>query len=114
MDVRICVEGDHADELRALYAWLGEEQELRGQVRLAQAAPGSTQLGAVTDAIVVALGAGGAGTVLVSSLVNWVKTRRPALRLTVEASGRKVELELESVADAAPILKQVLKAVTDD
>lgn len=114
MDVRICVEGDHADDLRALYAWLGDEQELRGQVRLAQVPPGSTQLGGVTDAIVVALGAGGAGTALVTSLTNWVKARRPAFHLTVEASGRKVELELESIADSAPLLKQVLKAVTDD
>lgn len=114
MTVRISINDDNGDQLRALYAWLGDEQELRGRVRLLGAMPGSTELGAVTDALVVALGAGGAGTVLATSLVAWVKSRRTTAHLTIETPELRVEFDLATVDDIAPVLKQVLDAVAND
>ena len=114
MAVRISIEGDDGDELRALNTWLSDEQELRGRVKLKQAPPRASDLGAIADSVVVAFGAGGAGTVLASSLITWLKTRRTTARLTVRTSDRTVELELETVDDVEPTLKQILDAAVND
>ncbi|MDA1362462.1 hypothetical protein O1R50_22765 [Glycomyces luteolus] len=114
MEVRICTDGDHGDELRMLNSWLSNEPELRGRVKLERSAPGATELGAVVEAVIVALGAGGTGSILASSLVTWIKSRRTTVRLKVQVSSKTVELELATVDDVGPVLKQVLDVVTDD
>jgi hypothetical protein len=117
MDVRISVEGDqgdHGDQLRRLNSWLGEEQELRGRVGLEHSSPGASELGPIADAVIVSLSAGGAGTVLASSLVTWIKYRGTTVRLSVRTPRRTVTLEIATVDDVAPLLKQVLEAVADD
>lgn len=58
----------------------------------------------------VALGAGGAGTVLASSLKTWLVTRRTTAKITVESAGRSVTLDIQTAAEVAPLLEQILKA----
>ncbi len=110
VDVRIKFEDGDVDEIAALYAWLGEERELRGRVRMASTAIGGEQLGSLPEVVAsVAVGAGGAGTVLASSLVTWLKSRRTKAKITVEAAGRSVTLEIETLQDVGPLLKQLLQ-----
>ena len=75
MDVRIRITGDSGDDLAALVEWLQGENELRGRIHAARADIGETDLGSVVELLTVALGTGGAGTVLASSLRTWLLAR---------------------------------------
>ena len=110
VDTRIRVQDDDSQGAASLYAWLGEERELRGRVRIIGSAIGEEQLGSLPDVVSVALGAGGAGTVLASSLITWLQTRRSSAKITVERDGRSVTLEIETLHDVRPLLEQVLKS----
>jgi hypothetical protein len=112
MEVQIRVVGG-GDDVAALRAWLSDEDELRGRVKVASAPVSETELGSALDLLTVTLGAGGAGTVLVSSLITWLQTRRTTVKLTVEAGGRSVTLDVETVGEVAPLLEQVFKAALD-
>jgi hypothetical protein len=114
VQVRIRVEGDDGEESRALGRWLGEERELRGRVSVVNGPPGPTELGSVAEVVSVALGADGAGTVLASSLITWLQSRRTRARITVETARQKVTLELATVDDVRPLLEKVLRADDDD
>lgn len=109
MDARISIEPGDTDDLVALSEWLNGEEELRGRVRTVFGTIGETDLGSAVELLSVALGAGGAGSVLTSALVTWLKTRRTSAKITVEAEGRSVTLDIETVGDVAPLLEQVLR-----
>jgi hypothetical protein len=75
---------DAADELRALRAWLVEEDELRGCVQTRENPPAAGYHGPVLDALeIVAVPAAG---VLSAAIVAWLKTRVGKVRLVVTAS----------------------------
>jgi hypothetical protein len=112
----IRVDGGDADELRSLYGWLCDEAELRGAVRLVQAPVAQNDLGGIADAVSVAVGAGGAGTVLASALATWLRTRRSAVRLVVQRGGQKVQLDLETLEtleNVIPLIERLLEAADD-
>lgn len=74
MDVTVSVAGRDAavEELRSLFTWLAGEEEFRGRVRLVETAPEPGTLGGWPEAVVVALGQGGAVTVLASAVIAWM------------------------------------------
>jgi hypothetical protein len=113
MNVQIRIIGGTSEDLTALGEWLKEENELRGAVRVAHGRIGDTQLGSVTEMLTVALGSGGAGAVLASSLKTWLATRRTAAKLTVESAGRRVTLDIETISEVVPLLEQILRANDD-
>jgi hypothetical protein len=108
MEALIRVDGGDADALRDLFRWLGDEQEFRGRARLVHASVGETDLGSVVDAVSVAVGAGGAGTVLASALITWLQTRRAAVRLLVRRGDRTVVLDLHTTEAVLPLLERLL------
>jgi hypothetical protein len=114
MDAQIRITGGIGEELAALGEWLGDEVELRGRVRTVHGSIGKTELGSITDLLTVALGTGGAGTVLASSLKTWLQTRRTTAKITVESAGRSVTLDIRTMGEVAPLLEQILKADDDD
>jgi hypothetical protein len=113
MDVEIRLTDGKFDDLASLGRWLGEESELRGKVRWGPAPIKDTELGGVTDLLAVAVGAGGAATMLAQSLKIWLETRRTTAKLTLTAEGRSITIEISTVKDAMPMLQQVLQA-TDE
>ncbi len=113
MDAQIRITGGTGGELAALGEWLGDEDELRGRIRTVRSPVGDTELGSVTELLTVALGAGGAGTVLASSLKTWLMTRRTTAKITVKSAGRSVTLDIQTAAEVAPLLEQILKADDD-
>ncbi|GAA2981403.1 hypothetical protein [Kitasatospora sp. NPDC006786] len=111
VDLRLAVEGDDSVEgLAELSDWLGQEPGLRGLVTPADAVPGPGELGAVADVLVVALGAGGAVSVLAASLQAFLaQPRRSDVRIVVSvADGRQVEVDAKRVDDVEALLRQVL------
>jgi Effector Associated Constant Component 1 len=95
------------DDLRALRAWLVQEDELRGHVAIVQdgSAPGT--LGVALEVLSVSLGSGGAGSVLVAGTMAWMRQqyahRHPAgvvkLRL---ADGSSLEIPANTLRDRSP------------
>jgi hypothetical protein len=85
MDVTVSVVGldDAVEELRSLFTWLAKEEELRGRVRLVEAAPEPGTLGGWPEAVVVALMQGSAVTALVSAVVTWICYRTSEVTCTV-------------------------------
>ncbi|MFG2821529.1 hypothetical protein ACGFX4_19120 [Kitasatospora sp. NPDC048365] len=112
--MQIFVADGHGEDLSSLYEWLLGEDELRGLVRLGRRPIGETELGSAVDLITVALGAGGAGSVLSSALTTWLSARRTSAKVTVEVGDRSVTFEIDTVRDATALLEQVLRADRDD
>ncbi|MGH3621934.1 MAG: effector-associated constant component EACC1 [Sciscionella sp.] len=85
MDVTIGVAGRDAavGELRSLFSWLVQEEELRGRVKLVETAPEPGTLGGWPEALVVALGQGGAITVLASAVIAWIRHRTSEVTCTL-------------------------------
>ncbi|WP_326558517.1 effector-associated constant component EACC1 [Micromonospora sp. NBC_01796] len=81
-----------ADDFRSLRLWLLDADELPGPVELRQQEPAPGELGGVTDAVVVALGSGGAGALL-SAVVSWIRHRTTDLTIKIDHSdGTSIEL----------------------
>jgi hypothetical protein len=107
MQARIRV--DTPDELRALHRWLQQEDELRGRVAIENATPARGEMGAVADFLVVAVGSGGAITVLASSISVWLRHRKSdiTVELTETESGRTVKVTAAR-ADAEAVIRAAL------
>jgi hypothetical protein len=103
VDIRFSViDGDVAD-LESLDDWLRGERELAGRVTVAGPPPRPGELGAVSATLVVALGSGGAITVLLSALAGALKTwlslpRRSDVKIKIHrADGNSVEIDAKRV-----------------
>jgi hypothetical protein len=95
VDVNVAMAGNNAaDELRSLRAWLIEEDQLRGRVQLVADAPEHGTLGPDVQALVVALGPGGAVAVLAGGLVAWLRQRTSDVRITVRRDAGHVSVEM--------------------
>ncbi|MEV0188039.1 hypothetical protein AB0I39_05825 [Kitasatospora purpeofusca] len=122
MDVHISVIGGEtgrgngsgtAAEAESLTDWLRGEPGLT-RVTLTGRAPAPGEMGSVLDAVTVAIGAGGALSVLASSLRVWfAQPRRSDVRLKIRrADGGTLELDAKRVraADLEDLLRSALEA----
>ncbi|WP_406206024.1 hypothetical protein OH807_31995 [Kitasatospora sp. NBC_01560] len=115
MNVQISVTGERtATEAESLADWLRGEPGLTG-VTLTGAAPARGELGSVLDLVTVAVGAGGAVSVLAASLRTWfAQPKRSDIRLKVRRpDGETVELDAKRVRgkdlkELEAVLRQVL------
>ena len=101
MDLSIKVVGatDEA-ELRTLYDCLLREDDLRAsRIDWMRAQPRPEEMGALSDALVVSLGAGGAGVALVQSLATWLRTRGADIRLKIVGPHGEIEVDAKRIRD---------------
>jgi Effector Associated Constant Component 1 len=85
------------DELYSLRAWLLEEEDLRGRIGLVESPPASGKLGALPEALTMALGPGGAATAA-SALIAWLRYRTSDVRLKLtRPDGSTLEVESRRV-----------------
>ena len=111
MDVLLSVEGeDSGTGLEELASWLSNEPELRGLVTPAEAVPADGHLGVLSDALVAAVGSGGAISVLAASLkAFFALPRRSDVKVTVSGpDGRRVEIDAKRVGDVEALVREVL------
>jgi Effector Associated Constant Component 1 len=106
------IDVDEVGELAALLEWLRGERGLAGAVREVRLPPGPGELGGAVEALVVALGAGGAAGTLARSLFGWLRTRRPSLKVTVTRGARSIAIEASEVRDGdmLSVLREILGA----
>jgi Effector Associated Constant Component 1 len=87
-----------ADALRSLRRWLFDVGGLSGPIDLRSAEPRPGELGAATDALIVALGSGGAVTTLVGALVSWLRNRSTDVTIKlVRPDGSSVKFDARRV-----------------
>jgi hypothetical protein len=115
VEIRISVSDGDSDELESLEVWLRGERGLAGRVRLAGAQPREGELGTLSDALVVAVGSGGAISMLAAAVKTWLSLpRRSDVRLHIHrADGASVEIDAKRVAagliDIESIIRQTLE-----
>ncbi|MGW4242369.1 effector-associated constant component EACC1 [Nocardia sp. NPDC004722] len=91
--------GDLYAELVSLTDWLLQEPELRGGVESEPPDVAPDEMGGLEDVLVVALGGGGAVTVLVRSIVTWLQIRGSEISvLMTDASGGSLVLDATGAA----------------
>lgn len=109
MDVWLRVAGpDEIGDTVSLIAWLRNERDLQGAVRVVPRLAADGEMGGAFEMLSVALGSGGAGVALAHSLSIWIAGRRADVKLTVTARGRTVELDARRVPDAQSLIREVL------
>lgn len=111
------------DQLRALRAWLTQEEQLRGRVTLIQEGPPEPgTLGVALEALSVSIESGGAVTVLIAGIMSWIRQRygqRNRASTTViklrRADGASVEISAEVAGtwSTAEVAAQVHQLVRD-
>ncbi|MEU0502025.1 hypothetical protein [Nocardia sp. NPDC005998] len=107
MDVQLRVAGSHDPhrELVSLRDWTSRESLLRGRVRAEHQPIRPGEMGALEEVLIVALGGGGAATVLARSVSVWLQQRRSELRVEVTTpDGTRVE-----ITGAGPAADQIAK-----
>lgn len=111
MEVTVQIAGRDAEgELRSLRDWLAAEDAFRGRVTLEVARPGPEDMGSVIDLLTVAVGSGGAATVLAGSISTWLRTRRSdvTVEVTESAHERTVKVTGSRIKDAESMIREVL------
>ena len=81
------VDAVSADTVRSLASFLSAERELRGRVHAEEKDPERESMGSVGDLLTVAIGSGGALTVLLASVSTWLKNSRSDIK--VEIRGKR-------------------------
>ena len=64
-------------------------------------------MGGLVEVLVVAFGAGGAGTLLAQAISNWLASRYNELQLTLVTPAGKLSLSTRTRADTVVVLRQV-------
>jgi len=108
-------DGGHAGGLDSLEEWLRDDRRLSGRVHSDVPGPAEGQLGALTEALVVAVGSGGTLSVLAASLRGWLsQPRRSDVTVRVwDSSGRVVEVSADRV-DAEAVLRQAYELASPE
>ncbi|GAA0631791.1 hypothetical protein GCM10010174_60930 [Kutzneria viridogrisea] len=95
MDLQIRIEGGTVTDYVALADWLNGNRDFRGRVRQVSGPPVDGGLdGGVVEMLTVAVGSGGLGVALTTSLNTWLSSRRRVIsaKVTITPKGRTVEL----------------------
>lgn len=108
-----------SDRLRDLRAWLAEEPELRGGVRLREGAPEPGALGPVVDGLQLLLGSGGALATAATVIIAWLRAQRGSVTVKLSRDG-KSSLEVSatgvknlSAADTKELTEQFVRLLDD-
>lgn len=117
MDIRLSIADEEpgGQHITSIQDWLRLEDDLRGKV-VAQRAPiARHEMGAAVDALGIALGGGGALSVLAASLRVWfAQPRRSDVIVRIKtASGATVEIDAKRVANAEALIAAALAARPD-
>jgi hypothetical protein len=97
------------DDLCSLYQWLRGEDLLRGRIQLLDSPVRAGEMGAGPDAIVAAVGSGGALTVLARAIPAWLgQRRRSDVKVEVVIPGGRRVVVQAPARDAERLLRIAL------
>lgn len=98
-----------------LKSWLDDVRELRGRSTVGVGATAIGEQGGVSDLLVVALGSGGAVSVLGGALVRWFAVRRRShpLKLSVTNGKKSVQIEIDPTTESAELVAKILGVIDE-
>jgi len=98
-ELRVSIDESSPAGLESLYDWLRGEAALAGKVRVTGHSPQEGELGALPEALVIAVGSGGTLSVLAGALKAWISLpRRTNVRIQVHgADGQVVKIDAERI-----------------
>jgi hypothetical protein len=118
MEIKIValVEGQPDElELRALHGWLIEENPRPGRVTLVAPLSQPGTMGALGETLQVALGTGGAATVLAGSVTAWLATRHQKVAMLLKRpDGEELRIDAQVKDPEATIQRFLMLAKRDD
>ncbi len=102
---------DPVEVFAGLVQWLGDEEELRGALRIESVPPKPGHLGFLADTLVVMLGGGAAVGVLLGSLRGFLSRPRnaDALMLLERPDGQHVEFGAAQIEHAEAFLRRAME-----
>lgn len=115
MELLISMREGSSGELESLYDWLRADAEIGAAVGQRKRPPREGEMGSLADVLIVAVGSGGAITVLASLLKAWVLQPRHArvrLRLENSSNGNKameVDADRMRTEDLNVLFKELRK-----
>jgi hypothetical protein len=83
MDLTLTVAGQSPADAQSLQEWMYQDDDLRGRAQLAPATPSEGKLGTLTDALIVAIGPGGAALSLASIVISWIRNRHSDVEVKI-------------------------------
>jgi hypothetical protein len=110
MNLSVSVSGpDQIAELASLEDWLIEDPELR-QCTIARQVPSPRpgQMGGVSDVLIVALGSGGAGAALATSLSIWLRTRVDRVTVRLKTDKGEIEVRANGTGEVADQVRKII------
>jgi hypothetical protein len=99
-------------DLESLAEVLAGFDALRGRVRPDFARPGGDQMGGAVDALIVAVGQGGALSALAAGIALWLRNRRPGRSLSVDLKlpdGSRLTVSGEGIDDPAAVVSAAVR-----
>jgi Effector Associated Constant Component 1 len=110
MELALSVSGpDQIHELASLEEWLIEDPELRA-CRITRKAPKPRpgEMGGISDVLVVALGSGGAGAALATSLSIWLRTRVNRVSVRLKTDKGEIEVQANGTGEVADQVRKII------
>jgi hypothetical protein len=110
MDVLVATP-EEPQNVSDLLDWLWQEDELRRRVRRSETSPRPGEMGALAETLTVAVGGGGALTVLLASVSSWIRTRRSDVTVEITVGKKKISIDAKRInADAESLQKLIIEA----
>ncbi|MDB6014692.1 MAG: hypothetical protein JWL65_6942 [Gammaproteobacteria bacterium] len=103
---------DGSIDLRALAAWLREDDIFRGKIRLDEEPINLGHMGGLIGEIIIAVGGGGVANTLIRQLFTWLEKRgdRHAAHLTLkDGTGREASLDVSGLDNPDAIMHRVFE-----
>ena len=89
---------DEPSDLESLQEWMAEVSELRGLITAVEQPPPPGALGPLVEALMVALGPGGAATAFAAALISWIRHRSGVVTIRIDLpDGGRLELDAHRI-----------------
>lgn len=111
----IADDGSRSTQYESLYDWLVTEPDLRSRVTLDKRPPAPGELGLGADALTIAVGSGGALSVLAGALGAWlfqVRDRGVRIEIHEKRNGDR-SIVLDTRNTKAADVERMLRSLTD-
>lgn len=116
MSIHLSLAGESPLDFESLYEWLRQEEALRGKVQKAPKSLNQHEMGALSDVLIVAVGAGGMLSVVANSLSTWLQNRGTNIRICITSpqSEKTVTIEAGNVKDTEALLRMAMGETSED
>lgn len=110
MELTLSVSGpDQIQEFASLEEWLVEDPDLRlCRITREVPEPRPGEMGGISDVLMVALGSGGAGAALATSLSIWLRTRVDRVSVRLKTDKGQIVIQATGTDDVADQVRKII------